>query len=69
MTRLMPALSDARTFTSYLSAGQREQNLQYALKVSNENQYRHKLQTDAKAVEALLSRMAVPASLPGPKNA
>lgn len=67
MTRLMPALSDARAFTSYLSAGQREQKLQYALGVVNENQYRQKLQTDAKAVEALLSRMVVPPALPGPK--
>lgn len=66
MTRLMPALSDARTFTSYLSAGQREQNLQYALRVSNENQYRAKLQADAKAVESLLSRMTVAPARPAP---
>lgn len=47
MSRLMPAPSDARAFTSYLSAGQREEALQRQAKAVNENAYRSWLQTNA----------------------
>lgn len=53
MTRLMPAMSDARAFTSYVSAGQREEALQHRLGARNENEYRHILQANFKAVHAM----------------
>lgn len=52
MTRLMPAPSDARAFTSYLSAGQREEALQRQAKAANESQYRQYLQHNAAKVAA-----------------
>lgn len=69
MSRLMPALSDGRTFTSYLSAGQREEMLQRKLGATNENEYRRILQHDAKRVEGMLSTTLIVSapSLPGPK--
>lgn len=44
MSRLMPALSDGRMFTSYLSAGQQEDALQRKFRIVNENEYRRFLQ-------------------------
>lgn len=69
MSRMMPALSDGRTFTSYLSAGQREDMLQRRLGAVNENEYRRMLQHNAKKVEGMLSSMLVVSApaLPGPK--
>ena len=69
MSRLMPAPSDGRAFTSYLSAGQREDMLQRRMGVVNENQYRQALQKNARAVEQLMRGMRVMPALPGPKFA
>lgn len=67
MTRLMPALSDARSFTSYLSSGQREEMLQRNLGVMNETQYRRALQKNADKVDRMLRSMVVMAhTRPGP---
>lgn len=57
MTRIMPAPSDGRTFTSYLSAGQREEALQRMYRVMNENQYRMFLQHHASRVAADMRRL------------
>lgn len=65
----MPAPSDGRAFTSYLSAGQREDMLQRRMGVVNENQYRQALQKNARAVEQLMRGMRVMPALPGPKFA
>lgn len=46
MSRLMPALSDGRTFTSYLSAGQNEDMLMQRLGIHNQTHYRLFLQTN-----------------------
>lgn len=54
MSRLMPAPSDARAFTSYLSAGQREETLQRALGVRSEAEYRMYLQHNSQAVASKL---------------
>lgn len=67
MSRLMPALSDGRAFTSYLSAGQREDMLQRRLGVKNEVQYRRALQSNADKVEQLMTTMLAPPALPGPR--
>lgn len=67
MSRLMPAPSDGRAFTNYLSAGQREEALQRRLGVVNENQYRRALQTNAESVERWMSGMMAPPTLPGPR--
>ena len=50
MSRIMPAMSDARAFTDYTSAGQREATMQLNAGASNESQYREFLQTNALAV-------------------
>jgi hypothetical protein len=44
MSRMMPAPSDARSFTSYVSSGQREEDLQRQAGVVNETAYRQFLQ-------------------------
>ena len=69
MSRMMPALSDGRAFTSYLSAGQREEMLQRRLGAVNENQYRALLQKNTARVQELLRSVLVVAAppLPGPK--
>lgn len=69
MSRMMPALSDGRTFTSYLSAGQREEALQRKAGAVNETQYRMYLQHNAAKVAAELGAMQVVSRppLPGPK--
>ena len=61
MSRLMPAPSDARAFTSYLSAGQREEALQRQAGAMNENQYRKYLQQNAAKVAAQLQAISVAA--------
>ena len=61
MSRLMPAPSDARAFTSYLSAGQREEALQRQARVTDENQYRHLLQRNAAKVAAQQAAMSATA--------
>lgn len=58
MTRLMPAPSDARVFTSYISAGQREEALQRQAGAVNENQYRNYMQHNASRVIAQLRAQA-----------
>lgn len=58
MTRLMPAPSDGRAFTSYISAGQREEALQRQAGAANENQYRQYLQKNAPRVIAQLQAQA-----------
>lgn len=69
MSRLMPAPSDGRAFTSYLSAGQREEMLQRRLGVVNENQYRQALQKNTRAVQSLLEGLRVMPAPPGPRIA
>lgn len=61
MSRLMPAPSDARAFTSYLSAGQREQALQRQSGATNETQYREYLQRNASKVAAQQQAMSLTA--------
>jgi hypothetical protein len=58
----MPAMSDARAFTSYLSAGQREQSLQTMAGVINETQYRQFLQRNATTVATRMQTLPLPAS-------
>lgn len=67
----MPALSDGRMFTSYLSAGQREDMLQRRFGTPNENQYRMFLQHNAGRVASQLTALQTlrPAKLPGPRVA
>lgn len=62
--RLMPAMSDGRAFTSYVSAGQVEATLQERLGVVNENQYRSYLQHNAGRVADELRRIQVVGALP-----
>jgi hypothetical protein len=50
MSRLMPAPSDGRAFTSYLSAGQTEDLLMRRLGIRNQTQYRAFLQTNPHTV-------------------
>lgn len=55
MTRLMPALSDGRAFTSYVSAGQREEALMRQAGAINENQYRQYMQRNGQELVKMLS--------------
>lgn len=64
MSRLMPAPSDGRMFTSYLSAGQREDGLQRKYKVVNENQYRKFLQHNSARVAADLRTLHLIVGIP-----
>lgn len=57
MSRLMPALSDGRAFTNYLSAGQAELALQRHFRTPDENSYRRFLQHNATRVARELRRM------------
>lgn len=50
MSRLMPAPSDARAFTNYLSRSLIEDSLQHTFRVRNETEYRRYLQTKPNAV-------------------
>lgn len=59
MSRLMPAPSDARTFTSYVSSSQMEEQLQRRSGAINENQYRDFLQKNAPEVAQQLSAVNV----------
>lgn len=70
MSRMMPALSDGRAFTSYMSSGQREEALQRKYGVVNESQYRQYLQHNANAVASELGAMQVVSrpSLPAPAS-
>lgn len=62
----MPALSDGRAFTTYLSAGQAESALQRSFGVSNENQYRRFLQHNSTRAAQELRRLQVDAVPPPP---
>lgn len=53
----MPAPSDGRAFTSYLSAGQAETALQRAFKTPNENAYRAYLQHNSARVARELRKL------------
>lgn len=64
MSRLMPALSDGRTFTSYLSAGLAEEGLQRQLSLVNENQYRSYLQHNAPNVASKLRFESLRGAMP-----
>jgi hypothetical protein len=55
----MPAISDGRTFTSYLSAGQAENALQRRFGVSSETQYRQYLQHNSALVLRELRQLQV----------
>ncbi len=59
MPRIMPAPSDGRAFTNYLSAGQYEVNLQRRFGTQSEAQYRAYLQNNADAVADLSRRVRV----------
>ena len=59
MTRLMPALSDGRAFTSSLSAGQADDALQRRFGLSNETQYRRYLQHNSTRVAHELRKLHV----------
>lgn len=59
MSRLMPAPSDARAFTTYVSASQLEDTLQRRSGAINENQYRNFLQKNAVDVAKQLSAVSV----------
>lgn len=63
-SRLMPALSDGRAFTSYLSAGQAEGILQRTFGVKNENQYRRYLQHNSDRVAQQLRSLQVALPMP-----
>lgn len=66
MSRLMPALSDGRAFTSYMSAGQAEAALQRTFGAATENQYRKFLQHNSARVAEQLRRLQVTVALPVP---
>lgn len=59
MPRIMPAPSDGRAFTNYVSAGQYETALQNQLGTRTEAEYRQYLQGNATAVADLSRRMRV----------
>lgn len=50
MSRLMPAPSDARALTAYMSASQRDEWVRQKYNLQNENEYRKFLQDNAEAV-------------------
>ena len=60
MSRLMPAPSDGRAFTSYMSSGQREEMLQRKYGAVNENMYRQYLQNNANKVARDLQTFVPP---------
>lgn len=57
MSRLNPAPSDARAFTSYMSAGQQEDFMRRTFGLSNENEYRQFLQDNASLVASETRQM------------
>jgi hypothetical protein len=57
MPRIMPAPSDGRAFTNYMSAGQYEVRMQRELGATSEAQYRATLQHNASEVAARMRRM------------
>ena len=59
MPRIMPAPSDGRAFTNYLSAGQYEVRMQNRFGSLTEAQYRAYLQNNATAVAEQSRRMRV----------
>lgn len=50
MTRLMPAPTDARALTAYMSAAQREDYVRRKYGLASENDYRRFLQENAQLV-------------------
>lgn len=65
-SRITPALSDGRSFTSYVSAGQAEDMLQRTLGVRSEAEYRRALQHNSQAVANELRRLHVIGAVPAP---
>ena len=51
MSRIMPALSDARCFTNYLAACQYDQRLQSKFNTRSEPEFRNFLQANAQLAE------------------
>ena len=74
MSRLMPAPSDGRRFTLYLSEDIMEDALQRRFGIQNETQYRKFLQRNPSQVDAELQMMLYrrppmyPATFAGPSN-
>lgn len=66
MSRLMPALSDGRSFTTYLSSGLLEEGLQRQLRLVNENQYRAYLQSNPAKIADTLRRLSLANMAPRP---
>jgi len=60
----MPALSDGRAFTSYVSAGQAESALQRTFRMMNETQYRRFLQQNSARVAEQLRRLNMVLPIP-----
>lgn len=69
MSRLMPALSDGRSFTTYLSSGLLEEGLQRQLRIVNENQYRAYLQSNPGKIAETLRRLSMGGMAPRPAAA
>lgn len=66
MSRLMPAPSDGRAFTTYVSASRLEEEMQRRSGAINENQYRDFLQKNAVEVAKQLSAVSVYPDTEGP---
>ncbi|AGE51165.1 hypothetical protein PBCVCVG1_407L [Paramecium bursaria Chlorella virus CVG-1] len=57
MSRIMPAMSDGRAFTNYVSSGLYNNYLEAQFKTPEDSQYRAYLQKNAKAVEEKIGRL------------
>jgi hypothetical protein len=57
MSRIMPAMSDGRSFTNYVSSGLYNNYLEAQFKTPEDSQYRAYLQKNAKAVEQKIGRL------------
>ena len=57
MSRIMPALSDGRSFTNYVSSGIYNNYLEDKFKTPDDSQYRQFLQKNAKQVEKVTNSL------------
>ena len=57
MSRIMPAMSDGRQFTNYVSSGLYNNYLEAQFKTPEDSQYREYLQKNAKAVEQKINKL------------
>ena len=64
MSRINPAMSDGRAFTTYLSSGIYNQQLESEAGVHNDTSYRAFLQNNAEKVRGMMGRLT-PFSAPG----